>query len=194
MEAIQKHLGLVYPLNRVNIDTDQIIPKQFLKRIERSGFGQFLFYHWRFDDNGNKRPEFSLNDEAYKEASILLAGENFGCGSSREHAPWALQDYGFKVIIAPNFADIFYNNALKNGIIPIQLKQAQLEQWMAEAEKSKLFLTVDLLNQYIMDGDEREVHFDIPAYHKEKLINGWDEITLTLQHEDQITKYENMTV
>src|SRR5699024_3357934 len=151
MEAIEKHQGIVYPLNRSNIDTDQIIPKQFLKRIERSGFGQFLFYHWRFDDNGSKHSDFSLNEKRYKDASILLTGENFGCGSSREHAPWALLDYGFKVIIAASFADIFYNNALKNGILPIQLNQRQLEQWMARAEKSKLVLTVDLVNQYILD-------------------------------------------
>lgn len=194
MEAIQKHQGLAYPLNRANIDTDQIIPKQFLKRIERSGFGQFLFYHWRFDDNGNKRSDFSLNDEAYKGVSVLLAGENFGCGSSREHAPWSLLDYGFRVIIAPSFADIFYNNALKNGIVPIQLNQTQLEQWMAQAEKSKLVLTIDLLNQCIVDADGREVHFDIPAYHKEKLINGWDDIALTLQLEDKIAAHENMSI
>ncbi|HLR40093.1 MAG TPA: 3-isopropylmalate dehydratase small subunit [Virgibacillus sp.] len=194
MEPIQKHQGLVYPLNRANIDTDQIIPKQFLKRIERSGFGQFLFYHWRFDDDGNKRSDFSLNDPAYDNVSVLIAGENFGCGSSREHAPWALLDYGFRVVIAPSFADIFYNNALKNGIIPIQLDQAQLDKWMDLAEKSKLILTVDLINQLIIDADQQEVQFDIPAYHKEKLINGWDDIALTLQHEEKIKAYEELSV
>src|SRR6476661_1180114 len=126
MEPLRIHTGIVCPLNRTNIDTDQIIPKQFLKRIERTGFGQFLFYHWRFDDDGNKRTEFGLNNPAYRDASILLAGDNFGCGSSREHAPWALLDYGFQVVIAPSFADIFYNNALKNGIIPIKLDQEQV--------------------------------------------------------------------
>src|SRR5699024_3241947 len=126
MEAIKDHKGLVYPLNRSNVDTDQIIPKQFLKRIERTGFGQFLFYHWRFDDDGNKRPDFSMNDPKYDQSTILLAGENFGCGSSREHAPWSLLDYGFQVVISSSFADIFYNNSLKNGIIPIQLDETQI--------------------------------------------------------------------
>jgi len=192
MEAIQEHTGLVYPLNRTNVDTDQIIPKQFLKRIERSGFGQFLFYHWRFDDEGNRRADFGLNKPKYDDASILLAGENFGCGSSREHAPWALLDYGFRVIIAPSFADIFYNNALKNGIIPIQMDQEQLDEWMEQAEHSTLSLTVDLENQMVKNADQQVVHFDIPAYHKEKLLNGWDEIALTLQHEDKIEEYEKV--
>ncbi len=192
MEAIQEHTGLVYPLNRSNVDTDQIIPKQFLKRIERSGFGQFLFYHWRFDDDGNQRADFGLNNPKYDNATVLLAGENFGCGSSREHAPWALLDYGFRVIIAPSFADIFYNNALKNGIIPIQMEQQQLDEWMEQAERSQLSLTVDLENQTVKNTDQQAVHFDIPAYHKEKLLNGWDEIALTLQHEDKIEEYENV--
>ncbi|MEN1968139.1 3-isopropylmalate dehydratase small subunit [Lentibacillus sp. N15] len=191
MEAIQQHKGLVYPMNRTNVDTDQIIPKQFLKRIERTGFGQFLFYHWRFDDDGNKRSDFSLNKPEYQEASILVAGENFGCGSSREHAPWALLDYGFHVIIAPSFADIFYNNALKNGIIPIKLDETQVNQWMHQAEIADLELDVDLENQLITDTDGNQVHFDFPAYHKEKLMNGWDEIALTLQHEDKIEAFEN---
>lgn len=190
MEAVQTHTGIVYPLDRTNVDTDQIIPKQFLKRIERTGFGQFLFYHWRFDDKGNKRTDFGLNKATYKDATILLAGENFGCGSSREHAPWALLDYGFRVIIAPSFADIFYNNALKNGIIPIQMEQIQLNKWIHQAESSTLTLTVDLEAQSIVDADQNEKHFDIPAYHKEKLLNGWDEIALTLQVEDKIGAYE----
>ncbi|MFD1037504.1 3-isopropylmalate dehydratase small subunit [Virgibacillus byunsanensis] len=190
MEAIQHHKGIVYPLNRTNVDTDQIIPKQFLKRIERTGFGQFLFYHWRFDDDGNKRDDFSLNKKAYDNASIIVAGENFGCGSSREHAPWALLDYGFRVVIAPSFADIFYNNALKNGIIPIQMNGEQVNQWMKRAEEGKLTLAVDLEKQLIVDSAQHEVHFDIPAYHKEKLLNGWDEIALTMQHEEKIAAYE----
>ncbi|MBU5267014.1 3-isopropylmalate dehydratase small subunit [Virgibacillus proomii] len=190
MEAIQTHKGLVYPLNRTNIDTDQIIPKQFLKRIERTGFGQFLFYHWRFDDDGNKRKDFSLNEDRYQEATILLAGENFGCGSSREHAPWALLDYGFRVIIAPSFADIFYNNALKNGIIVIQVDDKQVQYWMEKAEKGTLVLEVNLETQQII-GEDNAYHFDIPAYHKQKLLNGWDDIALTLQHEDKISLYEN---
>lgn len=192
MEAIQKHTGLVYPLDRTNVDTDQIIPKQFLKRIERTGFGQFLFYHWRFDDEGKKRAEFGLNKAEYNDASVLLAGENFGCGSSREHAPWALFDYGFRVVIAPSFADIFYNNALKNGIIPIQMDRTQLDEWMREAEQTKLTLTVDLEGQYIVNSDQKQVYFNIPAYHKEKLLNGWDEIALTLQHKDKIDAFERI--
>ncbi|OZU88135.1 3-isopropylmalate dehydratase small subunit [Virgibacillus indicus] len=190
MEAINTHKGLVYPLNRTNIDTDQIIPKQFLKRIERTGFGQFLFYHWRFDDDGNKRSDFSLNNAEYQGASILLAGENFGCGSSREHAPWALADYGFRVIIAPSFADIFYNNSLKNGIIPIKIAESELDEWMKAAEDSQLVLDVNLENQSITDGNGKEIHFDIPEYHKEKLLNGWDDIDLTLHQEAKISAYE----
>lgn len=190
MEAIEKHTGLVCPLNRANIDTDQIIPKQFLKRIERSGFGQFLFYHWRFDDDGNKRPDFPLNNPKYKDASILLAGDNFGCGSSREHAPWSLLDYGFRVIIAPSFADIFYNNSLKNGIVVVKVDEAQVNKWMKQAEEGTLHLTVDLRSQSIIDEDQHAVHFDIPEYHKQKLINGWDDIALTLQLEDKIAAYE----
>lgn len=194
MEPIKQHKGLVYPLDRANIDTDQIIPKQFLKRIERTGFGQYVFYNWRFDDDGNERKDFSLNEPKYKGASILLAGENFGCGSSREHAPWALLDYGFKVIIAPSFADIFYNNALKNGILPIKMEESQLKEWMQRAETSEFFLDVDLVNQQITDEQGKIVPFDIPSYHKEKLINGWDDIALTLQLEDKIKAYEEKYV
>ncbi len=189
MEAIQEHQGVAVPLNRSNIDTDQIIPKQFLKRIERTGFGQFLFYNWRFDDNGNMQENFVLNNPAYQKGTILLAGENFGCGSSREHAPWSLLDYGFRVIIAPSFADIFYNNALKNGIIPVQMNEEQVQQWMKKAEKSELVLTVDLRKQIVRD-DAREVPFDIPAYHRENLLNGLDEIALTLKHEAKISAFE----
>lgn len=190
MEPIKKHTGIVCPLNRDNVDTDQIIPKQFLKRIERTGFGQFLFYHWRYDDDGNLRPDFAMNDPKYKDATILLTGENFGCGSSREHAPWSLLDYGFRVIIAPSFADIFHNNSLKNGIVPIELDRAQIDQWMKQAEESELTLTVDLINQTITDQNQHEVSFHIPDYHRQNLINGWDEIALTLQHEDKIAAYE----
>lgn len=192
MEAIQQHKGIVYPLNRSNVDTDQIIPKQFLKRIERTGFGQFLFYHWRFDDDGNKRNDFNLNEERYQGASILVAGENFGCGSSREHAPWALLDYGFHVIIAPSFADIFHINAMKNGIVPITLDKEQVNKWIDQAENTNLELDVNLKNQCITDtGNGEKVHFEFPAYHKEKLMNGWDDIALTLKHEDKIEAFEN---
>ncbi|MBN6204936.1 3-isopropylmalate dehydratase small subunit [Ralstonia pickettii] len=190
MEAIKQHKGLVYPLMRTNIDTDQIIPKQFLKRIERTGFGQFLFYNWRFNDEGNPRKDFSLNSSKYDGASILLADENFGCGSSREHAPWALYDYGFKVVIAPSFADIFYNNALKNGMILVKLDEEQINEWARGAENTDLHLDVNLLEQTITDEAGKVVQFDIPAYHKEKLINGWDDIALTLLQEDKILAYE----
>lgn len=190
MEAIKQHKGLVYPLNRTNVDTDQIIPKQFLKRIERTGFGQFLFYHWRFDDDGNKRESFNLNDPKYEHASILVTGENFGCGSSREHAPWSLMDFGFKVIIAPSFADIFYNNSFKNGLIPIKVDEEQVNTWLKQAEESELTLTVDLESKLILDQQGQEIKFDIPEYHRQNLINGWDEIALTLQLEEKISNYE----
>ncbi|WP_156289787.1 3-isopropylmalate dehydratase small subunit [Oceanobacillus salinisoli] len=193
MEAIKEHKGLVFPLNRTNIDTDQIIPKQFLKRIERTGFGQFVFYNWRFDDNGNKREDFDLNKPQFDGASILLAGENFGCGSSREHAPWALLDYGFRVVIAPSFADIFYNNALKNGIILIKMEESQILEWMKQSEDGAFYLTVDLQKQEIQDQNGGTVDFDIPAYHKEKLLNGWDDIALTLLLDDKIKAYEEST-
>lgn len=191
MEAIQSHTGFVYPLNRANVDTDQIIPKQFLKRIERTGFGKYLFFHWRFDDNGMKRANFSLNEVKYEGATILLAGENFGCGSSREHAPWALLDYGFRIIIAPSFADIFYNNALKNGIIPIQMDAKQVKEWMDEAAQEKLVLTIDLRKKNILKRDGGIIPFEISTYHQKKLLNGWDDIALTLQHEEKIKAYEN---
>lgn len=189
MEPIKQHRGLVYPMDRSNVDTDQIIPKQFLKRIERQGFGQFLFYNWRFNEDGTLREDFSLNDPKYDGASVLVGGENFGCGSSREHAPWAIQDYGFKVVIAPSFADIFYNNCFKNGILPIQLPKPVVDQLMEKATKEKYEVKVDLEEQTIDDGD-LEVSFDIQSYHKEMLLNGWDEIAVTLTYEDKIDQYE----
>ena len=190
MEPIKEHHGLVYPLNRTNVDTDQIIPKQFLKRIERTGFGQFLFYHWRFDDDGNKRPDFNLNDAKYDDASILVTGENFGCGSSREHAPWSLLDYGFRIILAPSFADIFYNNSFKNGLVPIKVEEEQINKWLKEAEEGTLRLSVNLEKKAITDQDGNEFAFDLPEYHRQNLLNGWDEIALTLQLEDKISAYE----
>ncbi|WP_394218651.1 3-isopropylmalate dehydratase small subunit [Halobacillus trueperi] len=189
MEPIKQHRGLVYPLDRSNVDTDQIIPKQFLKRIERQGFGQFLFYNWRFNEDGTLREDFSLNDPKYDGASVLVGGENFGCGSSREHAPWAIQDYGFKVVIAPSFADIFYNNCFKNGILPIQLPKPVVDQLMEKAMNEKYEVKVDLEKQIIDDGD-LEVSFDIQSYPKEMLLNGWDEIAVTLTYEDKIDQYE----
>jgi 3-isopropylmalate/(R)-2-methylmalate dehydratase small subunit len=190
MEPLKIHQGLVYPLNRSNVDTDQIIPKQFLKRIERSGFGQFLFYHWRFDDNGNLRTDFSLNDPKYNGASILVAGENFGCGSSREHAPWAVQDFGFKIVIAPSYADIFKNNCVKNGILPIQVSDEQVQYIIKKAESEEYQLTVDLENQVVYDNEGFKVTFEIAPYPKVMLLNGWDEIGVTLTYKDKISQYE----
>ncbi len=190
LEPIRTHKGIVYPLNRSNIDTDQIIPKQFLKRISRQGFGQFLFYNWRFDHDGELREDFSLNNPAYKESSILVAGENFGCGSSREHAPWALQDYGFRVIIAPSFADIFYSNCTKNGILPVKLTEEQTQALIDRAESEAYTITVDLENKRVYDSSSFDASFDLPDYQREMLLNGWDEIAVTLTHENKITEFE----
>ncbi|SFB02901.1 MULTISPECIES: 3-isopropylmalate dehydratase small subunit [unclassified Bacillus (in: firmicutes)] len=189
MEPLRKHDGLVYPLNRSNVDTDQIIPKQFLKRIERSGFGQFLFYHWRFDDNGALRNDFSLNSPVFSGASILIAGENFGCGSSREHAPWSLADYGFRVIIAPSFADIFYQNCFKNGLLPICL-QEETQLLMCRAESGQYHLSINLEEQTITDGEGLRIKFDIPPYPREMLLNGLDEIGVTMTYEQKISQFE----
>ena len=190
MEPIKTHNGLVYPLPKRNVDTDQIIPKQFLKRIERSGFGQFLFYNWRFDEKDQPRQDFTLNQPKYKGASVLIAGDNFGCGSSREHAPWALLDYGFKVIIAPSFADIFYNNTTKNGILAIKLSEDKVDYLLNQAEINSYILTIDLEKQKVYDALGFEADFDIPAYHKHMLLNGLDEIGITLTYADQITQFE----
>ncbi|WP_066192702.1 MULTISPECIES: 3-isopropylmalate dehydratase small subunit [Gracilibacillus] len=190
MEPIRKHEGLVYPLNRANVDTDQIIPKQFLKRISRQGFGQFVFYNWRFDSKGELREDFSLNQPKYKGTSILVAGENFGCGSSREHAPWALQDYGFRVIIAPSFADIFYNNCTKNGILPVKLTENEVQTLIQKAESESYHLTVDLEEKKVFDNEGFEASFDLDNYKREMLLNGWDEIAVTLTNEDRIAAFE----
>ena len=192
MEALRKHTGLAVPLNMSNVDTDQIIPKQFLTRIERTGFGQFLFFNWRFDENGNKRPDFILNKPKYENASILITGENFGSGSSREHAPWSLLDYGFKVIIAPNFADIFYNNSFKNGLVPIEIDKDQVNDWLKQAEEGILNLTINLEEKTITDVErDLKISFDMPEYRRQNIMNGWDEIALTLKVEDKISAYEN---
>lgn len=173
----------------MNVDTDQIIPKQFLKRIERKGFGQFLFYNWRFDDDGKPREDFNLNEEQYQHASILVSGKNFGCGSSREHAPWALLDYGFRIIIATSFADIFYNNCVKNGILPIALDQETIAELFQKANNG-YELSVDLKKQQVSDGDGLHASFEIDPYWKEMLLNGWDEVSRTLALEDKIKLYE----
>jgi len=181
---------LVYPLNRANVDTDQIIPKQFLKRISRQGFGQYLFYNWRFDKKDRPREDFSLNQPKYQNASILIGGENFGCGSSREHAPWALEDFGFRVIIAPSFADIFFNNCTKNGLLPVVLPEAEVNQLIKNAESESYHLTVDLENLKVYDNKDFETSFTLAEYPRQMLLNGWDEISVTLTHEDKIAEFE----
>ena len=191
MEAFKEHVGLAAPLNRLNVDTDQIIPKQFLKRIERTGFGEFLFYDWRFLDNGDPNPDFVLNDPRYQEASILVAGANFGCGSSREHAPWALQQYGFKAVIAPSFADIFRNNCYKNGILPITLPDDVTADLIKQTEEQEGYrLMIDLEAQQVVQPDGTSHPFEIGDFEKHCLLNGLDEIGWTLQFDEKISAYE----
>jgi 3-isopropylmalate/(R)-2-methylmalate dehydratase small subunit len=191
MKAFQKHTGKVVAMDRANVDTDQIIPKQFLKRIERSGFGEFLFWDWARDDNGKLIPDFELNRPEAKGASVLLARINFGCGSSREHAPWALEDWGFRVIIAPSFADIFYNNCFKNGMLPVVLSEAQVDDLFQRAAKHHPYeLTADLENQTITDNYGLSLKFDVEPFRRNCLLNGLDDIGLTLEHEDKIAAFE----
>ena len=192
MEPFDTHTGIVAPMDRVDIDTDQIIPKQFLKRIERTGFGQFLFFDHRFRDDGTPNPDFVLNRPEYEGASILVAGRNFGTGSSREHAPWALLDYGFKCIIAPSFADIFYNNCFQNGVLPVVLPQETIDRIMVAARETFGYtLAVDLEAQRVWDSDEEVmVGFDIDPFRRESLLKGLDDIGLTLQVEHKIAAFE----
>jgi 3-isopropylmalate/(R)-2-methylmalate dehydratase small subunit len=191
MQPFEKITGIVAPLDRINVDTDQIIPKQFLKRIERSGFGEFLFFDWRYREDGSLRDDFELNKPEYQGAGILLARSNFGCGSSREHAPWALGDYGFRVLIAPSYADIFYNNCFKNGILPIRLSGEQVDELFRRAQQRKEYLlTVDLVSQTISDDAGYAVRFEIDPFRRECLLYGLDDIGLTLQHENKILQYE----
>jgi len=200
MEKFEKLTGLVAPLDRSNVDTDQIIPKQFLKSIKRSGFGPNLFDEWRYLDHGEPgmdnstrplNPDFVLNAERYQGASILLARENFGCGSSREHAPWALLDYGFRVVVAPGYADIFFNNCFKNGILPIALDSAVVDTLFTEVEATVGYeLKVDLEKQVIVTPGGKEMAFEVDAFRKHCLINGLDDIGLTLQQVEEIKVYE----
>ena len=200
MEPLNKIEGIVAPIDRSNVDTDAIIPKQFLKSIKRSGFGPNLFDEWRYLDIGEPgkdnsgrpvNPDFVLNRERYQDAKVLLARENFGCGSSREHAPWALQDFGFRVIIAPSFADIFYNNCFKNGLLPIVLDAGKVDQLFKEVESNSGYrLSIDLEAQNIITPGGEVIEFDIDAFRKHCLINGLDDIGLTLQHADDIRAYE----
>ncbi|QFY82956.1 3-isopropylmalate dehydratase small subunit [Bacillus subtilis] len=191
MEPLKSHTGKAAVLNRINVDTDQIIPKQFLKRIERTGYGRFAFFDWRYDANGKPNPEFELNQPVYQGASILIAGENFGCGSSREHAPWALDDYGFKIIIAPSFADIFHQNCFKNGMLPIRMPYDNWKQLVGQYENQSLQMTVDLEKQLIHDSEGNQISFEVDPHWKEMLINGYDEISLTLLLEDEIKQFES---
>ncbi|MFD1674501.1 3-isopropylmalate dehydratase small subunit [Alicyclobacillus fodiniaquatilis] len=191
MQPFTKHTGVVAPLDRVNVDTDAIIPKTFMKRIERTGYGQFLFYEWRFRENGELNPDFVLNQPRYGEASILLGRNNFGCGSSREHAPWAIGDDGFRVIIAPSFADIFYNNCFKNGILPICLPEDEVETLFKLTEAHEGYtLTVDLEKNIIADTHGHQLNFTLEAYRRKYLLLGLDDIGVTLQHEAKIAAYE----
>lgn len=195
MQPFTKLTGVVAALDRVNVDTDQIIPKQFLKRIERTGFGDFLFFDWRFREDGSPIPDFELNRPESREATILLTGANFGCGSSREHAPWALLDYGFSAIIAPSYADIFYNNCFKNGILPIKLSDPQVSELFQKAKASRepYQLTVDLEKQEISDGTGLRFSFEVDPFRRHCLLHGLDDIGLTLEHEEKIRAYEQRT-
>ena len=191
MKPFTIHTGIVGTLDRVNVDTDQIIPKQFLKRIERSGFEDALFFDWRFNADGSENPDFELNQPRFKGASILVTRANFGCGSSREHAPWALDNYGFRVVIAPSYADIFYNNCFKNGMLPIKLSEEQVEELFQRTKANEGYqLTIDLTSQTISDTQGLSIPFEVDSFRKECLLNGLDDIGLTLQHEDKISAYE----
>jgi 3-isopropylmalate/(R)-2-methylmalate dehydratase small subunit len=191
MQSFRSHRGRVAALRRTNVDTDQIIPKQFLKRIERTGFGPFLFYDWRFDAEGRERSGFELNQPAARGATILLTGANFGCGSSREHAPWALQDYGFRAIIASSFADIFYGNCCQNGLLPVALSESEVDElFRRSSARLGLELTVDLEHQTISDDAGFAAGFEIAPYRREMLLRGLDEIGRTLLEEERIIAYE----
>jgi 3-isopropylmalate/(R)-2-methylmalate dehydratase small subunit len=191
MKAFTKHKGVVAPLDRVNVDTDQIIPKQFLKVVDRNGLGRFLFYDWRYSDGEKPNPDFVLNRPRYRGASILLARANFGCGSSREHAPWALLDYGFRALIAPSFADIFRNNCFKNGILPVSLPEPDVDTLFRKAESVPNYqVTVDLESETVADGDDGSFRFEIDPFRRHCLLTGLDDIGLTLRFEQQIADYE----
>jgi 3-isopropylmalate/(R)-2-methylmalate dehydratase small subunit len=193
MEPFVKVNGVVAPLDRVNVDTDQIIPAVYLKRVERTGYGQWLFSSWRFNEDGSEKTDFVLNQNPYRNAQILVAGRNFGCGSSREHAPWALQQYGIRCVIASSFADIFFNNSFQNGLLPIVLPEAQVRRIMDKAKENPgMKLSVDLEARRIWDEDEEIViEFDVEEFRRHCLLNGLDDIGLTLQHDDEIAAYES---
>jgi len=185
------HTGIVVPLDRVDVDTDQIIPKQFLKRIERTGYGQFLFFDWRFQADGTPNPDFILNQPGYQEATVLVTGRNFGCGSSREHAPWALEDFGFRVIIAPSFADIFRNNCFQNGMLPVVLPEVRVAEMMSKSKTNEGYqVTVNLKDCMVFDSEGLSVEFKVDDFRRHCLLNGLDDIGLTLLREAKIKDYE----
>ena len=191
MDAFTVHTGVVMPMDRVNVDTDQIIPKQFLKRVERTGYEDFLFFDWRFHADGSPNEDFVLNFPGYKDASVMVAGRNFGCGSSREHAPWALQQYGFRTIIASSFADIFYNNCLQNGLLPVRLSDKDVDHIMIQAKEVPGYqVTVDLASCTVSDGQGFSASFDLDEFKRYCLLNGLDDIGLTLQDEGAISAFE----
>ena len=191
MEPFKKLEGVAAPLNMINVDTDMIIPKQYLKTIQRTGLGKALFDEMRFNQDGSEKPDFVLNKPAYRKAKILVAGENFGCGSSREHAPWALLDFGIRCVIAPSFADIFYGNCFKNGILPIKLPQADVDKLMDDAGRgANAVISIDLEAQEIRGPDGGMIKFDVDEFRKQCLLNGWDDIGLTMRTEDKISSYE----
>jgi 3-isopropylmalate/(R)-2-methylmalate dehydratase small subunit len=191
MNKFTTHTGLAAPLDRTNVDTDAIIPKQFLKRIERTGFGEFLFFDWRYEADGKtSNPQFELNAPQYQGATVLIANKNFGCGSSREHAPWALNQYGFHAIIAPSYADIFFNNMFKNGMLPVILTQEQVDTLLEKAKAPGYKLTIDLPSQTVSDDSGFKASFEVDPFRKHCLLNGLDDIGLTLQHEPDITAFE----
>jgi 3-isopropylmalate/(R)-2-methylmalate dehydratase small subunit len=193
MKPFTVHRGRVAPLDRVNVDTDQIIPKQFLKRIERTGFGQFLFYDWRFGADGKKNADFVLDEPRYAGASILVAGRNFGCGSSREHAVWALADFGFRAVISSSFADIFANNGTKNGFLAVQLSEDEVAQLVRRAQEIDDYqVTIDLEKLEVSDGQDFRAKFSVDEFVRHCLLNGLDDIGLTLQHEAEIAAYETV--
>jgi len=189
MKPFQNVKSIVTPLDKVNVDTDQIIPKQFLKLVQKSGFGKFLFYNWRYDENENLKSDFVLNDSKYDSSKILVAGDNFGCGSSREHAVWALDDYGFSVIISSSFADIFFSNCFKNGILPISLESKMVEKLLLDTNS----IEVDLENQLIKTSSEN-ISFEINSHKKKILLEGLDDIAQTFQFEDKISEFEEKSI
>jgi 3-isopropylmalate/(R)-2-methylmalate dehydratase small subunit len=191
MEPFNKLEGVAAPLNMINVDTDMIIPKQYLKTIHRTGLGKALFDEMRFNQDGSEKPDFVLNKPAYRKAKILVTGENFGCGSSREHAPWALLDFGIRCVIATSFADIFYGNCFKNGILPIKLPQEQVDKLMDDAGRgANAIISIDLENQEIRGPDGGMIKFEVDAFRKQVLLNGWDDIALTLRAGEKIDSFE----